>query len=102
MKSKFTFGAVLIAAGLVYLFVSSVEQSAATHVNLDTLLEDSSTYAGRRLQRGPAAVHCPLGRWLGPVHLQHLRHNRQLPAAAHARGRGRLREDGRPPRIRAL
>ncbi len=56
MKSKFTFGAVLITAGLVYLFVSSVEQSAATHVSLDTLLEDSGTYAGRRLQLGGCTV----------------------------------------------
>ena len=56
MKNKFTYGAVLIAAGLVYLFVSSVEQSASTHVTLDTLMQDGGTYDGRRLQLGGCTV----------------------------------------------
>ena len=56
MKNKFTFGAVLIAAGLIYLFVSSVEQSAATHVTLDTLRKGSDNYQGRRLQLGGCTV----------------------------------------------
>ena len=56
MKNKFALGAVLISAGLVYLFVSSVEQSAATHVTLNTLLQDGDTYEGRRLQLGGCTV----------------------------------------------
>ena len=52
---RFTIGAVLIAASLVYLLVTSVEQSAARHVTLSTLLEEGD-WNGRRLQLGGSTV----------------------------------------------
>jgi cytochrome c-type biogenesis protein CcmE len=56
-KHKFTLGAALIAASLVYLFVTSVEQSAATHMTLSTLIGgEANDFSKQRIQLGGCTV----------------------------------------------
>ncbi len=38
-RHKFTLGSLVIAAGLIYLFAAGVQQSTATHMTLQTLME---------------------------------------------------------------
>ena len=54
---KFTLGAVLIAASLIYLFITSVEQSAATHMTLSTLMQTATNdFDRQRIQLGGCTV----------------------------------------------
>lgn len=55
---KFVLGAVVIAACLVYLLVTSVQQSAAAHVTLSSLLEQAAPgdVDGQRIQLGGCRV----------------------------------------------
>ena len=54
-RHKFTLGSLVIAAGLIYLFVAGVQQSTATHMTLQTLME-GATDDGRRIQLGGSTV----------------------------------------------
>ena len=54
-RHKFTLGSVVIAAGLIYLFVAGVQESTATHMTLQTLLGESLD-ADRRIQLGGGTV----------------------------------------------
>jgi cytochrome c-type biogenesis protein CcmE len=57
-RYKFALGALVVAAGLVYLFVTGFQQSAAAHMNLQTLLETASRgqLDGQRIQLGGSTV----------------------------------------------
>jgi len=52
-RFRFTLGAAVIAAGLLYLFVTGFQQSAAAQVDLATLLEQTAT---ERVQLGGSTV----------------------------------------------
>lgn len=54
-RHKFTLGSLVIAAGLVYLFVAGVDQSTATHMTLQTLL-GKSLDEDQRIQLGGGTV----------------------------------------------
>ena len=54
---KFTLGGALIAASLIYLFITSVEQSAATHMTLSTLMQTATNdFDRQRIQLGGCTV----------------------------------------------
>ena len=57
-RYKFVLGAAVIAGCLVYLLVTSVQQSAAAHMTLSSLLEEVAPGAveGRRIQLGGCRV----------------------------------------------
>lgn len=54
-QHKFTLGSLVIAAGLIYLFAAGVQQSTATHMTLQTLM-DGATDQGQRIQLGGGTV----------------------------------------------
>ena len=54
-RHKFTLGSLVIAAGLIYLFVAGVQQSTATHVTLQILM-DGSLDQSNRIQLGGSTV----------------------------------------------
>ena len=60
-RHKFTLGSVVIAAGLIYLFVAGVRESTATHMTLQTLLGESLD-ADRRIQLGGGGTASTLKR----------------------------------------
>jgi len=55
---RFSLGAVVIAAGLIYLVVTGFQQSSATHLTLSSLLQeaDRSNLQGKRFQVGGSTV----------------------------------------------
>jgi cytochrome c-type biogenesis protein CcmE len=54
----------LIAAGLLYLFITSVEESAATHMTLSTLLQEAVDEIGdQRIQLGGCTVVAGSIKW---------------------------------------
>lgn len=57
-KYQFVFGSLVIAAGLIYLFASGVQQSAAMHLTLPALMEQlgHKNFKGQRLQLGGGTV----------------------------------------------
>lgn len=57
-RFRFTLGAAVIAAGLLYLFVTGFQQSAAAQVDLATLLEQIGGHqlGGERVQLGGSTV----------------------------------------------
>ena len=57
-RYKFTLGALVIAGGLLYLFASSVQQAAATHLTLASLLEqpEGAGFHDERIQLGGCTV----------------------------------------------
>ena len=54
-RHKFTLGSLVVAAGLIYLFVASVQQSTAAHMTLQTLM-DGIIDEGQRIQLGGGTV----------------------------------------------
>ena len=54
-RYKFTLGSIVIAAGLLYLFVASVQQSTATHLTLRNL-KDYALDGSQRIQLGGGTV----------------------------------------------
>ena len=54
-RYKFTLGSIVIAAGLLYLFVASVQQSTATHLTLRNL-KDYALDDSQRIQLGGGTV----------------------------------------------
>ncbi len=54
-RHKFTLGSLVIAAGLIYLFVAGVQQSTATHMTLQILM-DGTIDASQRIQLGGSTV----------------------------------------------
>ena len=54
-RHKFTLGSLVVAAGLIYLFAAGVQQSTATHMTLQTLM-DGTTVEGQRIQLGGGTV----------------------------------------------
>lgn len=54
-RHKFTLGSLVIAAGLIYLFAAGVQQSTATHLTLQTLM-DGAIDQGQRIQLGGGTV----------------------------------------------
>ena len=54
-RHKFTLGSLVIAAGLIYLFAAGVQQSTATHLTLQTLM-DGTIDQGQRIQLGGGTV----------------------------------------------
>lgn len=57
-RLRFTMGAAVIAAGLLYLFITGFQQSAAAQVDLATLLEQAGQRQtdGERVQLGGSTV----------------------------------------------
>ena len=55
MQIKFALGGLVIVAGLAYLLVAGVEQTAATHMTLDVLVGEEIT-DGQRIQLGGGTV----------------------------------------------
>jgi cytochrome c-type biogenesis protein CcmE len=57
-KYQFILGSAVIAAGLVYLFATGVQQSAAMHLTLPALMEQlgQRDFKGQRLQLGGGTV----------------------------------------------
>ena len=55
MQIKFALGGLVIIAGLAYLLVAGVEQTAATHMTLETLTGQEIT-SGQRIQLGGGTV----------------------------------------------
>jgi len=64
-KYQFIFGSLVIAAGLVYLFASGVQQSAAMHLTLPALMEQLGhrDFQGKRLQLGGGTVVAGSIKW---------------------------------------
>ena len=57
MRGKFAIGSVIIGLGVIFLIFTGVQQSAARHMTLDMLLEQSVTELdGRRIQLGGCTV----------------------------------------------
>ena len=54
-RHKFTLGSLVIAAGLIYLFIAGVQQSTATHMTLQILM-DRAVDKGQRIQLGGGTV----------------------------------------------
>lgn len=54
-RYKFTLGSLAIAAGLVYLFIAGVQQSTATHLTLEALM-DKPLDNSQRIQLGGGTV----------------------------------------------
>ena len=54
-RHKFTLGSLVIAAGLIYLFAAGVQQSTATHLTLQTLM-NGAIDEGQRIQLGGGTV----------------------------------------------
>ncbi|MCC7263106.1 MAG: cytochrome c maturation protein CcmE [Candidatus Latescibacteria bacterium] len=57
-KYQFLFGSLIIAAGLIYLFASGVQQSSAMHLTLPALMDQlgHKDFKGQRLQLGGGTV----------------------------------------------
>ena len=57
-RYKFTLGALLIAVSLIYLLITSVQQSAAMHMTLSTLLQQAgqNDFEDQRIQLGGCSV----------------------------------------------
>ena len=57
-RYKFTLGAIAIAARLLYLFISGVQQAAATHLTLSSLAQKSGliNFDDERIQLGGCTV----------------------------------------------
>ena len=57
-RYKFTLGALLIAVSLIYLLITSVQQSAAMHMTLSTLLQQTgqNDFEDQRIQLGGCTV----------------------------------------------
>ena len=57
-RFRFSLGAAVIAAGLIYLVTTGFQQSAATHLTLSSLLQeaDSRDLRGQRFQVGGSTV----------------------------------------------
>ena len=55
-KHKFTLGSLVVAAGLIYLFVAGGQQSTATHMTLQTLMDGAAIDQSQRIQLGGSTV----------------------------------------------
>ena len=57
-RTRFTVGAAVILAGLIYLFVAGFQQSKATHMTVSSLMERarSEDLRGQRIQLGGEVV----------------------------------------------
>ena len=57
-KYQFILGSLVIAAGLIYLFATGVQQSAAMHLTLPTLMDQlaQKDFKGQRIQLGGGTV----------------------------------------------
>ena len=53
---KFTVGALVVATGLFYLFLTGFQQSYSLHMTLQTLAEKGDELEGRRIQLGGSTV----------------------------------------------
>ena len=58
MRYKFIFGSVMIAAGLIYLFATGVQQSSAMHLTLPGLMDQlaQKSLNNQRIQLGGSTV----------------------------------------------